>query len=290
MNEHMKENCLLLSTLKTTIRLLGQSAKMDLLWLLRDTRYWLLQAFADSVAALASVSAVLLLSARFGGIGGMTSAEILFLCGYAVTVDGILMAQFGGSNAVHISRIIGRGQLDHMLIQPVPLWVQLLTEGFDPFSGSSKLICGLTVLFTATARIGLRVTPLWAAELIFSLIASLAIVLSVVYIISCSAFFAPVAAEEISMMVLELFGDTKLYPLGGLPKRAAAVFCTIIPLGLSAWFPVCVLLGKAPAGFPPYLTFLVASVSTSVAIQLFRKGIYHYEKSGCIRYTGFGHR
>ena len=280
----------MLQSIKMIFKLLGQYAKMDLLWLLRDTRYCLLQIFADSVSALASVSAVLLLSSRFGGIGGMTSWEILFMCGYAVLIDGVLLALFGGSNVIHISRVIGRGQLDHMLIQPVPLWMQLLTQGFDPFSGSSKLICGLVLLWTAVLHIGLSVTPLWVAELVFSLICSLAVVISTVYIVSCSAFFAPVAAEEISMVVMELFGDIKFYPLGGLSARAVTTFCTIVPVGLAAWFPSSVLLNKTPAGLPFSLTFIVAVIFTVVAAYLFQRGIHHYEKSGCIRYTGFGHR
>lgn len=280
----------MLHAIQMVFRLWGRSAKMDLLWLLRDTRYCLLQIFSDSVAALGSVSAVLLLSARFGGIGGMTSTEILFLCGYAVMMDGTLMALFGGSNAVHISRVIGRGQLDHMLIQPLPLWMQLLTESFVPFSGSSKLICGVALLAASVIQLGLSVTPLWLLGFLFSQLCSMAIVVSCVYIVSCTAFFAPVAAEEIAMVVMELFGDIKLYPLGALSSRAAAAFCTVVPVGLAAWFPSCVLLGKTPAGLPFSLTFLVAAALTAVAAYLFRKGIHHYEKSGCIRYTGFGHR
>lgn len=277
-------------SIKMIFRLLGRSAKMDLLWFLRDTRYCLLQIFSDSAAAVASVSAVMLLSARFGGIGGMTSDEILFLCGYAVLIDGTLLTLFGGGNAVHISRIIGRGQLDHMLIQPLPLWMQLLTEGFVPFSGSSKLICGAALLAAAVVRTGISVTPLWLLTLGFNQLCSLAVVLSCVYIVSCTAFFAPVAAEEISMVVMELFGDSKLYPLGALPARAAAALCTVVPVGLAAWLPACVLLGKTPAGLPSSLTFLAATVLTAIAACLFRKGIHHYEKSGSIRYTGFGHR
>lgn len=277
-------------TVKMIFRLLKQSAEMDLLWFLRDTRYCLLQIFADSVTALASVSAVLLLGWRFGGIGGMTLKQILFLCGYAVTVDGIMTALFGGNNVAYISRVIGRGQLDHMLIQPVPLWMQLLTEGFDPFSGSSRLICGLAILSVSIAQNGICVTPLWIAGLVFSLICSVAVILAVVYIVSFSAFFAPVAAEEISAVVMELFGDIKFYPLGGLSARAAAAFCTVVPVGLAAWFPSCALLGRAPDGLPAGLTFFAAAILTAAAALLFRKGIQYYEKSGCIRYTGFGHR
>lgn len=280
----------MINSIKMLFRLWGQSAKMDLLWFLRDTRYCVLYIFADTAAALASVSAALLVAARFGGIGGMTSDEILFMSGYAVLTDGIIMLLFGGSNVAQISRIIGRGQLDHMLIQPVPLWMQMLTTGFVPFSGSSKLLCGIVLTAVSIGRLGLSVSPAWFAWYVCSELSSAAIILAAVFLVSCSAFYAPAAAEEISMVVHELFSSTKFYPLGGLSARGIQAFCTLVPVGLAAWFPAGVLLGKTPAGFPSALTFLAAFLWSAATVLIFRKGMHHYEKYGSNRYTGFGHR
>lgn len=280
----------MIESIKMIFRQWRQYAKMDLLWFLRDTRYCLLYIITDTVGSLASVSAILLLCQRFGRIGGMSFDEMLFLCAYAVMVDGIIMLFFGGSNTAYISRIIGRGQLDHMLIQPVPLWVQMLTGGFIPFSGSSQLICGIVLTAVALGRLHLAVTPLWVLELLFSLICSVAVILAVVFVVSCCAFYAPVAAEEIAMIVHELFNDTKSYPLSGLSARGAAAFCSVLPVGLAAWFPSGVLLGKAPSALPGALTFFVAATWCTAAVVLFRKGMLHYEKYGSNRYSGFGHR
>ena len=63
---------------------------------------------------------------------------MLFLLGYALLVRGVIDTFFN-YNVAFISRRIGRGQLDHMLVQPQPLWMALLTEGFAPFSGSGML-------------------------------------------------------------------------------------------------------------------------------------------------------
>ena len=50
------------------------------------------------------------------------------------------MNMFFGYNVLTISRRLGRGQLDHTLVQPQPIWLSLLTEGFMPFSGSPVLL------------------------------------------------------------------------------------------------------------------------------------------------------
>lgn len=39
-----------------------------------------------------------------------------------------------------------------MLMQPLPLPVQLMTEGFIPFSGSSNLVSGAALLCIAVAK------------------------------------------------------------------------------------------------------------------------------------------
>lgn len=280
----------ILSNIKTIFRLWHQYAKMDLLWLLRDTRYCLIQIFSDAVTALASVSAVLLISRKFGGIAGMSFEEMLFLCGFAVLIDGFILLFFGGNNIAYISRIIGRGQLDHMLIQPVPLWIQLLTGGFMPFSGSSKLLCGIVLTVISLRRLAFTVMPLWVLWLILNILCSAAIILSFVYVFSCCAFYAPVAAEEIAMVIHDLFSDTKTYPLAGLTKRGATVFCSILPVGLATWFPAEMMLGKTPAGLPGITFYLAAALWCAAAVLLFRKGLIHYGKYSSNRYTGFGHR
>lgn len=280
----------MLQSIKMIFRLWGQYAKMDLLWFLRDTRYCLLWIIADTVAAAASVSAVGLIASRFGGVGSMSSHQIFFLCGYAVLTDGIFSLFFGGNNTGYISRIIGRGQLDHMVIQPVPLWAQLLTGGFQPVSGSSKVFCGAALTAVSAAHLHLAVTPAWLAALIFQLLCSTMVVMAVDYIISCCAFFAPVAAEEISGTVFELFSQTKYYPLGGLSSTGALLFCTALPVGLAAWFPASVLLGKAPLGLPAAVGFIVSAAFCLIAVVLFRKGLSHYAKNGSVRYSGFGFR
>lgn len=278
------------ASLRMLVKLWRQYARMDLLWFLRDTRYCLLWIVTDTMTALASVSAVLLVTARFGGVGGMTGAQVLFLCGYAVLTDGVFWLFFAANNIGYISRVIGRGQIDHMLIQPIPLWVQVIAGGFQPVSGSSKLLCGIILTATAVPGLHVAVTPGWVALLAASVFASTAVILAVDYLVACCAFYAPVAAEEISGTVLELFSNTKYYPLGGLKAQGILVFCTVLPVGLAAWFPVGVLLGKAPLGLPTALTFLMAVVFTTLAALTFQRGIKHYERNGCVRYSGFGFR
>lgn len=275
---------------KTLVRLLRIYGKMDLIWSLRDMRYFLLQFFSDAAAALSSVAGMYLLADRFGGLAGMTEPELLFLLGYGTLVDGVYLLLFANSNVGEMSRIIGRGQLDHSLIQPVPLPIQFLTEGFAPASGSSVLLCGAALTASAVHRLGIRWNVQLTASLLFGILCSCAVVFSCVLIVSCLAFRAPAAAEEIAGVARSLFSTLKSYPLGGLPAQMRLLFCTLVPVGLAAWVPSLTLLGKIGSVRFPFSTAAGAAVFVLLAVFLFRKGMIHYEKYGSPRYSGFGFR
>src|SRR4030088_2373559 len=117
------------------LRMLALYATMDLLFLARGTQVALAYYASDFVIGLAAVTATYLLAERFDGIGPWTKPQILFLLGYALVVRGLINTFFS-YNLAFISRRIGRGQLDHVLIQPQPMWMVLLTEGFAPITGS----------------------------------------------------------------------------------------------------------------------------------------------------------
>jgi len=133
---------------KRLISLFAISAKMDLVWLLRDTKFAFTAILADTISNLSVVSSVYLIALRFGGIGGMSVDEVLFMMAYSTVTTGIFIL-FGSGNNIHISRIIGRGQLEHLFVQPLSLKTQLITSGFSPFTGSGNFIIGCILLVIA---------------------------------------------------------------------------------------------------------------------------------------------
>lgn len=276
--------------LRQLFQLWGIYAKLDLLWFLRDTKYCVLNIIADSVSTLAAISGVFLLAQRFGNIGGMDRNQVLFMLGYACLVDGVIQMCFSMNNIAWVSRLIGRGQLDHRLIQPVPLWMQFLTEGFIPVSGNSGLVCGIGITAYSIAQLNLSSGLVWILALSGSVLLSVAVVLSFSYILSSIAFYAPVAGEEISTVAIGFFGSLKTIPIGGLAMPIKAALVTVLPIGLTAWLPANILLGQPPQGFSQGFPVLLTLILVLTASALFRKGMKYYAKSGSIRYLDRGHR
>lgn len=280
----------MVANIKRLMRLYALYARMDLAWLLRDTRFALTAITTDVMAGISSISGVFLIAVRFGGVGGMHTDEVLFMLAYYTIISGLLCTFCTGGNIAHISRVIGRGQLEHMLVQPLSLPMQMATAGFIPFTGSSNLVAGLGLLMYAAHRLQLPMTLGWVGMLAGALCVTLAMMLSLSYLSACLAFYAPVAAEEISSDVLDAAEYLATFPLAGVSPALGIPLISALPSGLIAWFPSQWLLGKQPLGLPGSYPALIALLFFGLAYFGMRKGLRYYALHGTNRYSAAGHR
>lgn len=274
-------------TIKRYFELLGIYARMDLFSLMRDSKFMAIAITADIVSNLSSISGIFLLAWKFGGIGGMDRFEILFMLAYGNIVMGFLN-MMGGCNALFPSRIIGRGQWEHMFIMPLPYTVQL-TVGIFPFTCSGNLLSGIVVLCIAVRSLNTPLSWWWPIALILLLLCSMVIVVALSYLFSSLAFYAPVQCEEISSTVIYSAEHTMTFPLSGMPMYIRYPLLTIFPAGLMAWFPTMILLGKTTA-FENFYPAVFALLLSLAAAYFFRKGFRYYVQKGINRYSPGGHR
>lgn len=273
--------------IKRYFELLGIYARMDLYSLVRDWKFMLIVIAADLISNLSSVSGIFLLAWKFGGIGGMDRFEVLFMLAYGNIVMGFLN-MMGGCNALFPSRIIGRGQWEHMFIMPLPYTVQL-TIGIFPFTGSGSFLSGIAVLCAAVHHIETALPWWWPGALIFHLCVSMVIVTAFSYLFASLAFYAPVQCEEISSAVIYGMERSMTFPLSGMPLYIRYPLLTIFPAGLMAWYPTMLLLGKRTAfenGYPAVFALLISLA----AAYFFKKGFQYYVQKGINRYVAGGHR
>ena len=277
-------------SLRYLLSLYGQYAKMDLAWLLRDTRYCLIVIISDMIASLAAISGVFLLAVRFENFSGMSSGEVLFMLSFLLVANGLREVFLAEGNVSHLSRRIGRGQLEHMFIQPLSFPVQLLTGGFIPFTGSSNLICGVFLMHYSLGQLNIATGTGFWFSLCGWLLLSNATLVGVSYLFSTAAFYAPVACEEIASSVFDISASLSSFPLSGMPVMMQASLLTILPTGLLGWFPCLALLGRPPLGLPGWYPLVFCAVLWLAAVTLLRKGLRYYISIGINRYSPNGHR
>lgn len=274
-----------LASLAQLGRLLALYARMDLLWVARAKSSAFTFFLADWVMGVSVVIATWLVAERFDGIGPWSHAQVVFLLGYSLLVRGTVEVCFGW-NVAHISRRIGRGQLDHMLLQPAPLWVLVLCEGFSPLSGSGLLLSGAALLALSGQGLGVASPGLFA----LNWAASVAVVLAFSYVWGSLAFFAPRAAEEINSSTMAMVDQLRAFPLDGLGAGLTGVLIGVVPVGLVAWLPSRSLLGLSGARWEAWVTPAFAVLFVGLAVFVFRMGMRHYRATGSIRYLALGHR
>ena len=275
------------------VRLWRLAARMELIWIARGKSSAIAWYAADVFVGVGVVATTYLLAERFDGIGTWSKSQIVFLLGYSILVRGLVETMFGW-NVAFISRRIGRGQLDHMLLQPQPLLTTILTEGFGPLTGSGLVIVGIGLLCAA----GHAGAGLWYAAFALNVVASVVVVMAYSYAWGSIAFFAPRAAEEINSSTMEFVDQLRGFPLDGLSALAMSGLATVIPVAFVAWVPARALLGLGDAGsgipggagvgwlFTPGFACLAGLSST----WIFRKGMKRYAETGSLRYLSLGHR
>ena len=265
-------------------------ATMDLMYLARGPEVAITFYVSDVIIGASAITATFLLVERFDGLGPWTKQAVFFLLAYAMMVRG-LVNTFFGYNVAQISRRIGRGQLDHILIQPQPLWSALLTEGFNPVTGSSVLVPGVALLLWSLGHFDTPVSPVWWVLLVLDLVASCAIVLAFEYAWGSLAFWAPRAAEEVNSHTWDLLMQLAPFPLEGIPGVALGALLTFVPVGLVAWYPARGLLGiDSPSLLRDLALPIAAIVFCAVAAWIFRRGLRQYGRTGSSRYLDYGHR
>ena len=275
-------------TLRRAGALLALYARLDLLYVVRGWQEALAWYVSDLLTVVAGVTATFLLAARFDGIGRWSYDEVLFLLGFAMTARAGVHFFFA-ANVAYISRIVGRGQLDHRLVQPQPLWLTLATEGFAPATASGPLLAGVALLVYAVGRLDVAITPGWLALLTLNLAASVCVLLAFAFAWGSLAFWAPRGAEEINSQSMRFMNQLSVFPLDGLGAAFQLGLLTAVPVGFVAWYPARALVGRGGE-----LGALVAPVAAlafaALALALFVRGLGQYHHTGSVRYVDLGHR
>jgi ABC-2 type transport system permease protein len=276
------------SHVRRLFALWGVATRMDLLWLANPSSAltWFV---SELIAALSTVTSTFLIATRFDGIGRWSQLQIIFLLGFALSVRGVVEIVFG-MNIAFISRRIGRGQLDHMLLAPQPLWMSILTDGFTPISGAGLSFAGLAVLAWSARALNVSLSLGWIAGFMLQLTAAASIVIGFTFIWGSLAFYAPRAAEELNSESMLMLRNLSPFPLDGMGTALRVSLLSVVPAGFLAWLPSRALLGLEPSRAAWLTPPLAACAFVALAVLIFQRGLRHYRTTGSTRYMAHGHR
>lgn len=271
-----------------TLRLLGAGVRLNAAKILRTREQAIVFTLTDFLWHSGAMLAPILVALRFGHIGPWPSTAVVFMLAYGAAVASLLDAM--GDTPWVLSMRIGRGQLDHALLQPQPLWRGFFTEGFTPFDFWPVLALGVSLMAWSGAALHVPISPGWLALLGLNLLASMAVHNAYLIAWGCLAFWAPRGAEDISGAAGNLLLEIT-FPLDPVPRALRGALVSVVPSGLMSWVPVRALLRMPGAGpYDVWFTPLAAIALGAVAVVLFRIGLRRYRYTGSQRYLEYGHR
>lgn len=210
--------------------------------------------------------------------GGMTLMQAFVVYGMAAIAFGLADMVFGQLDTINVA--IRTGQLETLLVRPVPLLLQLITADVQ-LRRLGRVALGLGVYAWALSAAGVPAGP---AELTLIVLAPLAgtLIFGALFVAAGSLQFWLIDGDQAGNAFT--YGGKYAVPAGALLLPVRVFFTFVVPATLIAFVPAAVLTG-APLPWPldPAMAWLglpVAAVSWAVVGLLWRAGVRRYTGAG----------
>ena len=240
---------------------------------------FLLQTLTQLVMMGTELLAIFFLINRFTTLGRWNGGEILFFFGIIIT--SFYLTEAFGRGVTNFSALIGKGDLDTLLIRPRGILFQVLCSQADP-RRLGAIIVGIAALAMGCVEAQVTLSFTKFLLLVWSVIGGAALVLGLFMIEATLCFFSVKSIEMINVLT---YGgrSTCQYPIDIYPRWLQLLFSVVAPFALTTHVPAAYILGK-----PLWNTGLTAAFMApltgfaflGVMILVFYRGLRHYRSTG----------
>ncbi|AJY75513.1 ABC transporter permease [Paenibacillus beijingensis] len=219
--------------------------------------------------------AVILL--RFGGIKGWSLAEAGYLYGVLTAAKAIYRSL--ASDVHHLERYLVSGDLDALLLRPVPVLLALMSQNFHLRVGELLLGGGILALSLHSLLEADQVT--WSIlPWTLLVIGSGSVLLFAIGLLTASAGFWITRIETLQNITEDAARTAAQYPLTIYPSWLKILFIGVIPIAFANYLPALYLLRHETGWWMPLLAACVALLLLAIAVKVWRIGISRYQSTG----------
>ena len=212
---------------------------------------------------------------KFSNIKGFTLYDVLLTFGIIQFGFSFCETFFRGIDT--FDDLIVNGTFDRLLLRPQNILLQVFVNEVS-FVKASRLIQSIIILVIAIINLEVVWTIDKIITLIFMLISSIFVFLSI-FILAASYCFFTVKGLEVRNVFTDGGKHMAQYPIGIFKKGFVFVFTYIIPYGFVNYYPLLYILGHKMNKlliFSPLITILYLIPS----VIIFYKGIKRYSSVG----------
>ncbi|WP_309121985.1 ABC-2 family transporter protein [Paenibacillus sp.] len=236
--------------------------------------------FTSLVAALISAADFLMVAVvllRFDHVKQWNVYEIGYL--YAVIILAKMLYRTFTSDMHHIEKYLVTGDLDQLMVRPVPVLFGLMTANVKLLPG--ELVQGtavLSVCIGAMLRSG-QLEP-WAIPLtIYSILVG-AVILSAIGLATATVGFWTTQVDDLQSFTEDAARNAGQYPLTLYPDWLKGILLTLLPVGFVNYLPALYLLKGELGPWVFAATGGVAIFAMGLALRFWRFGIRRYQSTG----------
>lgn len=217
---------------------------------------------------------------QFGTLQGWGLGELAFLYGLSVLSHGLSVVLFVPT--WYMGNMIVDGELDIFLLRPMNVLFQFLFAYFN-LIGVTDLIPGIMIF--AYGCVTLHFALSWLNLLLVVLVViGGALIRGGIWLALGSISFWVKNRASFTVLTMQLYDKTTMYPLSIYPKFLQTLFTVAIPLGWISFYPASSLLDK-PVSFYlpvsiPLVTLAVGAACFMLACLMFLRGLKRYESAG----------
>ncbi len=243
---------------------------------------FLLDTLGTFLGTFADLAALLVIFTQVEALGGWSLGEVAFLYGLS-SVSFALHELFQGAfdNDV-FAGYVQRGLFDQLLIRPLPIVFQMLTE-FFLLRRFGRMAQGLVAFGLGAALAQPHWTLVKLLYLPFVVVGGGLFFLAI-SMAGCTLCFWTVQSTEV-VNIFTYGGTTMLqYPLTIYQEWMQKFFVYVLPVAFINYFPTLFFLERPdPFHLPPFVPFLAPVVCLGVffvALRVWRFGVAHYTSTG----------
>jgi ABC-2 type transport system permease protein len=239
-----------------------------------------LDTIGQAVGQAGELVVILAVFSQVSALGGFTRDEVLLV--YALSSVSFGLADLVVGQLDDLPRWIRTGEFDVLLCRPLGALTQLATSDLQ-LRRLGRSAVGLVVLGFVVVGVGLPFTPVTAGLLVSTVLLG-AVIVSAIWVITCSVSFWIVEGKELANAFT--YGSTlsSAYPITVFGPWLRNLLCFAVPAAFVAYFPVLALLDRPdPLGLPHLLRYanpLVALAAVGVAALVWRAAVRHYQGAG----------
>ena len=255
-----------------------QAAKNQLKVTIKTIKYGLMREMINKTSFIMNIVFMILNNASFiiqwiilyslkKDVGGYTFNQVLLLWAIAASTYGI--SHFIFKKSFSLSDIITNGKLDSFLVQPKNVLISAITTDIE-VSALGDILYGYIILVIS------KVT--FSKFLLFTMFSITgAIIVTDIAVILGSLSFWLGRSDMIADTGNSLMTNFATYPDGIFKGVTKVLLLTVIPIGLTAYFPTWIMTEFNLA--LTILILLITALLTIVAFAIFYRGLRRYSSS-----------